>query len=924
MLEECYRRNFPDMEHIHDVCHWGLGNRARGPRNTWLCPNYRPFYEPANYAFVQEQMSKKRRRVPRKLSAALPVPHTIPAYACPTSCNVRWHDEKQRVIKDFGGTRRMGILGLPDFEGKTDESSPASVNGRTDIDNLFDFPSIVYMSMQVVVRAAAILRTVELFVVGEVPPGLRVHQWATDFCAWYEQIPRTSAEDWCQHQFVSACMWETDPMLIFGGSSCVAGAQRIEGAVAYCATERVQEAADALLWRSAVSPAARARLTAMRVPRLPNTAAVRACPIRRLLPVGAEAAGLGADGRILPEVLMPLLAWMEHRWAAGVRSPWFVVGGMIDDTACFGFEFLHLTAQRAIFALCSDWGLEVADGGLQPDGVTRRKQKTQSEPASGSMVLLGLLPCILAGSMAADPAKRKRFDKALREVQAAPVVARERDTGRWVPVESVRRLFGQLQNIVVFVFPNLRASLAAVRSLVQVDVPQNVPVPLLSAEGTGTVVWRRSDARRQAGELEACWLPQHAQARLERLAVEVFGPCRAAKDANFQEKSQNSAAPETGCARPLPPSAGPLPGPSSALAPPLSGLATNLQEPSRPRSLPAAAAAAARSLGQCEPEPGEREPPPLGTAFVPRGGQVGKNGRGRLCQWYDASGDHAVGFRGWGVITWLEGSDVVLVSQGPFSHNARLELHSSALEAATGTEAELLSVPTLQWAKADLQQVGDNSSAADGADSSVMHSAVMRAALAVRECVRSTLPREACVVSVHVKRGRNAPADWLTHNDYRLAKNDSACSGVCTCAAKSRCVTWFEHELCVLLQRDVRVCWQDPAPGFETRLLPLLRVAAREKERLRQETQARARGRVCLHPSLQLPAPPPVIPVWRDFAWHVQAVAGAAAAAGHGRGAAAGGDCASPLGAQGERRQAQKRAACWQGPWQARAGPWPD
>ena len=809
MRDECEQRGFPDQELVFDICTWGLGNRARGPRHTWLCPPYRPFFEQENYAFLQKQMRGKRAAEPPKLSAGYPYPLTIPAYCCPTSVNVRWHDDKRRVIKDFGGTRRMGVRGLPDFVGKADDPSPISVNGMTNIANSFDFPPIAYMNMQVMGEVMAILDTVALFVrEPQVPAGLGVAQWATDYCAWYEQIPRTSAEDWSQHQFVSAAgQFETDPMLVFGTSSCVAGAQRVEGAACYCAAFRVSECVDATLWRAAAGrPDLQARLRALDVsPALPRATA--------LLPVHAEAEGLDANGMVTDSVLMPLLEWMEWRAARQLSWQWATLGGLIDDTGMYTFEFFHETAARAVRAMLEHWAFEVADGGLKPDG-SRRKQKTQSEPQQGHLVLLGVLPLVLSGALAADPDKRRRFAKAHAEVQAAARVTREGQVGRWAPVASVRRLFGQLQNIVVFIFPHWRARLAVLREQVQLDSARDLAVPFLAPGQSERPLWRlRAEAAKDS--VEVCWLPRYAETGLCAVADGVFG--------------REGPPPEPAAAQPEP------------AAPPMQharrGVETHLYPP--------------------EPE---RLPIPVGVAFVPREGILGDHGLGRLVQWFDASGDtsdKAVGkFRGYGGVQWLEGSDVVLVTQCHFSYNARHNLTSSDLEAVAGFELMLQAQPSLLHDGGDLQQNGDNRPVQEGADSSVVHAPSLRAAIALRECIRETLPPSCCVASCHVVRGRNKAADWLTRFDLREQLNIPGG------------IDQLQAHLAALLCREVRVHWMPPAPGGAARLDYVLRAAAREKQRKRKEKHQPS------HPPLQSPLPFPPLPRWDVHARAWQAAPG--------------------------------------------------
>jgi len=742
IYEECTVRGFPDLGHAHELWSTGLDDRARGARHTWLCLPLKSFWEPKNFDFVQKNMQGKRQRVPCKLSPQSKFPPTEPAYACPCGVNVRWCDEKQRFIKDMGGDRDVGPDGEPGWTPpRSGDPSPLSTNGRIQLESTRDFPAIEYMKVEDLVRYVAVLLAIKstMHRSWELPEALKIFQWKTDFCAWYEQIPRAAANDWAQHQLVSSGGWETDWQLVFGGSSCVAGAQRTEGMACWVLKARVRETQQVML------------LLALARHGLPIDGVEAAIgPLHYTesgamdAPSSAEAPGLDHHGVLDVATLIPLLLWQEARVHVGDMPDWAAVGGMIDDTAAYGFSFFKGAFVRSAERLFREWNFEVADGQVGADRLVR-KNKTECKEMHERMTLLGIQPDMLSQRLRAEPEKRARFDKALRELrEAAPVGAQakmsapsappegvageeearvsddeeekeEESFGRWGSVEAVRRLKGQLQHTAVHIAPEIRAPLGATAGKLQ-------------TETAGVLHGRHT----------VCWVPAHAERELVMLADRGFAA--------------------------------------------------------------------------------------QGAAFMPRQGLLGKGGRGRLYQWFDASGDRSEGadlhgaFRGGGVVMWLAGTDVALVSQIEFSHNARHTLDSTALEQYMGTEALLLGQETARTWRADCIQLGDNSSQVGGAKAGRMKAPVQRAALEARWRARDTWDDQILVEPVHVRRERNKPADWLTRHRLVMPNEEMG--------AASSAASELAQLVCTQLQRAVHLAWVPPAPGAPRRLTVLLRHAA--------------------------------------------------------------------------------------------------
>ena len=113
----------------------------------------------------------------------------------------------------MGGDRDVGPDGEPGWTPpRSGDPSPLSTNGRIQLESTRDFPAIEYMKVEDLVRYVAVLLAIKstMHRSWELPEALKIFQWKTDFCAWYEQIPRATANDWAQHQLVSSGGWETD------------------------------------------------------------------------------------------------------------------------------------------------------------------------------------------------------------------------------------------------------------------------------------------------------------------------------------------------------------------------------------------------------------------------------------------------------------------------------------------------------------------------------------------------------------------------------------------------------------------------------------------------------------------------------------------------------------------------------------------
>ena len=177
------------------------------------------------------------------------------------------------------------------------------------------------------------------------------------------------------------------------------------------------------------------------------------------------------------------------------------------------------------------------------------------------------------------------------------------------------------------------------------------------------------------------------------------------------------------------------------------------------------------------------------------------------------------GFTGGCVWQWLEGTQVLMFTQMPFSRNVRNVLDSSALERYVTDEALILATPTMEAFGVDTYQPGDNSSAQGSANSGKAKAAAMRASLELRWAARDLCKVDSLVVAVHVKRHRVPEADWGTRN----------------VAAWSPDGPPVPQELALQLgarfRAPMRVHILPPAPGWRARLTRLLRAVECEGTR---------------------------------------------------------------------------------------------
>ena len=730
LCAEMLRRDYPDAQHFQEMYITGTHDRTHGPRHTWLCLPYSALLEPSNLALFQKTMQAKRVAQPPKLSSFFPCVMFVPCQMSPKGMAERWHDGKNRCVSDMGGERSRGEDGLPGWSpAKRGTPSPVSINGRTDLTNAKKFPRANWMCLFVMGRQIMILITVKLFCPGgALPPGLHVDQWKTDLVWCYEQQPRCSVNDHQQLQCSSSRGIEIDTQWIFGGCGCVNSASRTETGVCFCLIRRMREACAALLVRS---------LTSLGLDYRQPLAWIGCSHYKpefeRLLPPppGPDATptpGYTDCGCISEDCLLPLLAWSRHRFNLGQRVDWFVLGGLIDDTACYKFHCLRPVADFVLPQFFAEHNIVVADGSADVHGAVGpvgalKKNKTEHHRMDSPMAIVGLQPDLLAGRHGVDPDKQRRFAKATREVHAHVDAHKAAYGAAWAPVQSVQREIGQLQNIATFVCPEIRASLSATASF-----------------------FPTSDVKDGLEHADVCPVPKFAQEQLEAIGARAFA-----------------------------------------------------------------------AQGAC---------------LFPRRGALGKGDRRLLWAFFDVSGDkdeknkNEGKYRGWCVWLWLEGTDVILFIQAPLSRNARRTLDSTALELFTSNEALLLGAQMADHFTADIVSPGDNLSADYVATFGSARSPPNRALLQQRWLLRDNQATNALVVVPHVKRDRNAEADWGTHNE--LPSGPAA-------VLPPKLSFLFRARF----HTTMRVFALPPAPGWEDRLTAALRA--------QDKPQA---------PPLAVPAPP--------------------------------------------------------------------
>jgi len=228
-----------------------------------------------------------------------------------------------------------------------------------------------------------------------------------------------------------------------------------------------------------------------------------------------------------------------------------------------------------------------------------------------------------------------------------------------------------------------------------------------------------------------------------------------------------------------------------------------------------------------------------GAAFVPRRGELGKNGRGCVYQWYDASKDehHAAGaFRGWGAVTYVEHTGYVFITQDAFSCNAMATLDSTCLEQHAGSEALIVMGQLLSDLGADGVQIGDNSLAGWMSNFGGPKGLVLRSLVEQRWCIRDAMSSDNLVTAVSVVRARNWEADWLTKHVFRTDGDSSTAQNL------------FIDKLLCRFGHDIRIVLVPPPAGGHGRLVRALRMKA---------ILTKNRAPLQMNP----------LPVWHNGAW---------------------------------------------------------
>jgi hypothetical protein len=173
-----------------------------------------------------------------------------------------------------------------------------------------------------------------------------------------------------------------------------------------------------------------------------------------------------------------------------------------------------------------------------------------------------------------------------------------------------------------------------------------------------------------------------------------------------------------------------------------------------------------------------------GSAFFPRQGIVGKNGRGIMYIWTDASAAvecspaeeaalNARGstfrsdYRGWGMMAYLPASGTVYLSQDliPFMVRKVL-LDSTAAELFAANEAYSMMLPIVAATGVDVVQLVDNDASRSIMETGRAHGAAERILYNQRCRIMDTSPQASVCVPVWISRDRNWETDDLSKHLY--------------------------------------------------------------------------------------------------------------------------------------------------------------
>ena len=213
-----------------------------------------------------------------------------------------------------------------------------------------------------------------------------------------------------------------------------------------------------------------------------------------------------------------------------------------------------------------------------------------------------------------------------------------------------------------------------------------------------------------------------------------------------------------------------------------------------------------------------------GASFFPRTGILGKNGRGVLTIFSDASADvdelRWEHFRGWGMWAWVPQTHLILLTQQFLTPNARHTLNdSTAFEMHAATESIRTLEPLLTGRPQDVHQIVDSAPTRDVHTNGRAKAPAERELYAQRCELLDTLRLKRPDMAIHtsqVKRHRNEEADLLTKHVVLAPTTEGH-------PPETKALAELHHLFARRFGQPMQLIRIDPPTDARARLIPVLR-----------------------------------------------------------------------------------------------------